>query len=117
MKIPVLRIASFLMVAFLISAWGIVRTQKISRGLDIVEKDVNSIQKGVTTDKEIMKMFGPPTKVRDTAEGPQFFYEYTKSGGPQLNLVVSVGGGTLTKTLMVWFDKQGVVTDYAYKAS
>ncbi len=117
MRNNVLRLASFFLIAFLITACGIVRTQKISRGLDIATSDVNSIQKGVTTDKEVMKLFGPPTKVRDTAEGQQFFYEYTKSGGPQLNLVVSVGGGTLTKTLMVWFDKQGVVTDYAYKAS
>jgi len=117
MRNNVVRLASFFLIAFLITACGIVRTQKISRGLDILTSDVNSIEKGKTTDKEIMKKFGPPTKVRDTAEGQQFFYEYTKSGGPQLNLVVSVGGGTLTKTLMVWFDKQGVVTDYAYKAS
>jgi phosphatidylglycerol---prolipoprotein diacylglyceryl transferase len=117
MKLPVLRVAAYVLVAYMMTACGIVKTQQISRGLNIAESDVNRIVKGQTTEKEIMKMFGPPTKVRDTAEGQEFFYDFTKSGGLQLNLVVSAGGSTVTKTLLVWLDKQGVVTDYAYKAS
>ncbi len=108
--------ALVLAVAFF-AACGIIKTQKISRGHDIRQSEVGQIQKGVDTEKDILKIFGPPTKWRDTEEGKEFFYEYAKAGGPQWNLVLSVGGGTATKTLLVWFDKQGVVTDYAYKTS
>jgi len=117
MKLPMSRITVFILVASLLAACGIIKTQKISRGLDILGSDVNQIVKDKTTEKEIIKTFGPPTKIRDTEDGKEFFYEYTKSGGPQWNLVVSVGGDTVTKTLLVWLDKKGVVTDYAYKKS
>ena len=99
------------------AACGIVKTQQITRGIDINATDVNQIQKGKTTEKEIFHLFGPPTKWRDTPEGKEYFYEYSKAGGPQWNLLVSVGGGTATKTLLVLFDKNSMVTDYAYKTS
>ncbi len=111
------RLLTLILAVAVFAACGIIRTQQISRGFDIHPSDVNSIVKGETTEKEILKTFGSPTKVRDTADGKEFFYEYTKSGGPQLNLIISVGGGTATKTLLVWLDKQGVVTDYAYKTA
>jgi outer membrane protein assembly factor BamE (lipoprotein component of BamABCDE complex) len=99
-------------------ACGIVKTQSVSRGYDIQQSEVNNIQKGITTEKDVVKMFGPPTKVRDDADGgKEYFYDYARSGGPQWNLGVSVGGGTVQKSLLVWLDKNGVVTDYAYKQS
>src|SRR3989338_7652400 len=110
------RLLTLILAVAVFAACGIIRTQKISRGFDIRPSVVYSIVKGTTTEKEILKTFGSPTKVRDTADGKEFFYEYTKSGAPQLNLIISVGGGSTTKTLLVWLDKQGVVTDYAYKA-
>lgn len=117
MKVPALRILALILVASLIGACGIVKTQTVSRGIDIEKSDVREIVKGETTEKEIIMLFGPPTKVRDLDDGKQFFYEYTKVGGVQWNLLISVGGSTTTKTLLVWFDKKGVVTDYAYKRS
>jgi outer membrane protein assembly factor BamE (lipoprotein component of BamABCDE complex) len=105
-------------VIMIYGACGIVKTQSVSRGYDIQQSEVNKIQKGTTTEKDIMKMFGPPTKVRDGADGgKEFFYDYAKTGGPQWNLGVSVGGGTVEKSLLVWLDKNGVVTDYAFKQS
>ena len=94
---------------------GIVSTQEMSRGHNIHRSDTNQIVKGRTTEKDVIKLFGAPTKVRDTNDGRELFYEYTKTGGLQWNLVVTVGGNTSTKSLMVWLDKNGVVTDYAFK--
>ena len=96
---------------------GIIKTQSAIRGHNIASGDVNSIQKGTSTEKDILKLFGPPTKVRDTEEGKEYFYEYAKTGGFQWNLVFSIGGSTTVKTLIVWLDKKGVVTDYAFKKS
>lgn len=75
------------------------------------------MQKGVTTEKEVLKTFGPPTKVRETDRGKEFLYEYSKSGGPRWDLGISVGGSTVTKSLIVWLDKRGIVEDYAFKRS
>ncbi len=96
---------------------GIISTQKVSRGFDIHSSDVDAIQKGTTNEHDILRLFGPPTKVRDTDSGKEYFYEYSKDGGIRWNLVFSFGGSTTTKTLLVWFDKNGVVTDYAFKKS
>jgi len=40
-----------------------------------------------------------------------------KEGGLRWNLIVSVGGGSTIKILIIWFNKQNVVTDYAFKHS
>jgi len=112
---PKLKLAALVLAAVFFTACGIVRTQTLTRGHDIKSSDVDRIVKGTTTEKDLLKLFGPPTKVRDSATGKEFYYEYTQSGGPQWNLLISVGGGTTTKTLLVWMDKNGVVTDYAYK--
>lgn len=103
--------------AVFFAACGIIKTQQITRGQDIRATDVSQIKKGVSTERDILHLLGPPTKSRETEDGKEFFYEYAKSGGPQWNLLISVGGGTAIKTLLVWFDKNGVVTDYVFKSS
>lgn len=101
-----------------LSGCGIVRWQKTTRGHDIGKSEVGALVKGTSTERDVLKLFGPPTKVRDTQEGgKEYLYEYAKTGGLQWNLVFSVGGNTTIKTLLVWLDKEGVVTDYAYKQS
>ncbi len=102
---------------FFFAACGIISTQEMHRGHDIEHSDVNTIVKGRTTETEVVKVFGPPTKVRDTDQGKELFYEYEKTGGFKWNFVLSIGGGTVTKTLLVWLDKNGVVTDYAFKTT
>lgn len=114
---PILKLTTLILVVAFFAACGIIKTQQLTRGHDIGAGNVNRIQKGITTEREILHLFGPPTKQRETAEGKEFFYEYSKAGGPQWNLLISVGGGTLTKTLLIWFDKNGVVTDYVFKTS
>jgi hypothetical protein len=73
--------------------------------------------KGKTTERDIVKTFGPPTKVKNTHEGKEYLYEYSKEGGLRWNLIVSVGGISTIKALIIWFNKQNVVTDYAFKQS
>lgn len=103
--------------AMSLAACGIISTQTATRGHDISGSEVDQLQKGQSTEKDVLKLFGPPTKVRDTEEGKEFLYEYAKSGGLKWNLLFSVGGGTEQKSLLVWLDKNGVVTDYAFKQS
>lgn len=114
---PASKLIALSFAAVFFAACGIIKTQQITRGYDIQAADVSRIEKGVSTEKDILRWFGPPTKSRETADGKEFFYEYAKSGGPQWNLLISVGGDTATKTLLVWFDKNNVVTDYAYKSN
>ena len=95
----------------------LVATDKLTRGHNLVTSDVNAIQKGVTTEKDVLKLFGPPTKIRDTATGQELLYEYAKSGGLRWLAVIQIGGSTQTKSLIVWLDKNGVVEDYAFKVT
>lgn len=111
------KLASLFAAAVFLTACGIISTQKVTRGHDISSTAVNSLLKGQSTEKDVLKLFGPPTKVRDTEDGKEFLYEYASSGGVKWNLLFSVGGGTKVKTLMVWLDKNDVVTDYAFKVS
>ncbi len=113
----VLKLTLVALAASALTACGIVTTQKVSRGLDISGSSVNSIVKNQTTEKDIIKLFGAPSKYRETADGKELFYEYAKSGGVRWNLLFSFGGGSEIKTLYVWLDKNGVVTDYAFKKS
>ena len=113
---PASRLIPLIFAAAFFAACGIIKTQQILQGHDIRATDVSQIKKGVTTEKEIVRLFGPPTKWRETEEGKEFFYEYLRGGGPQWNLLISVGGGTATKTLLVWLDKNGVVLNACHCA-
>jgi len=115
MKQPIWKITALVLVVALTAACGVLKTQRVERGHDIDKGDVNDIVKGTTTEREILKLFGPPTKLRDTDAGKELYYEYTKTGGFKWDLLISIGGSSVTKTLLVWLDKNGVVTDYAYK--
>lgn len=113
----IVKLGLLVFAATALTACGLITTQKITRGLDIPGSKVNAIVKNQTTEKDLIRMFGAPLKYRETAEGKEFFYEYAKSGGVRWNLLFSFGGGTQIKTLYVWMDKNGVVTDYAYNKS
>src|SRR5262249_32939102 len=61
----------------LFAGCGIVKTEKIERGFDIHDGDVQNIVKGKTTERDFVKTFGPPTKVKNTHEGKEYLYEYS----------------------------------------
>ncbi len=114
---PIVKLMPLIFAVIFFAACGIIKTQQMTRGHDIQSAHIAQIKKGVSTEREMLHLFGPPTKARETEDGKEFFYEYAKSGGIQSNLLISVGGSTVTKTLLVWFDKNGVVTDYVFKSS
>lgn len=95
----------------------LIATDKQTRGHNLLSGDVKKIEKGVTTEKDIIKLFGPPTKLRDTETGQEYLYEYAQSGGLRWTLMFHFGGSTQVKSLVVWFNKNGVVEDYAYKVN
>ncbi len=99
------------------SACVIATTPSTTRGFDIKQSEVSKIVKGQTTEQEIIGMFGNPSKYRNTAQGKEFFYEYAKAGGDVYVLNIATSGGTVQKTLLVFFNKKGVVTNYVYKKS
>jgi outer membrane protein assembly factor BamE (lipoprotein component of BamABCDE complex) len=99
------------------SACSIATTPKLTRGFDINPNHVNSIVKGRTTESEIIKMFGPPAKYRMTETGKEFLYDYAKAGGEIYFCNILLHGGTKQKSLLVIFNKEGVVIEYVYKES
>jgi len=108
-------LALLIPIVFLVSACGILTTQTTHTGHNILPSDVQAIVKGKTTEREIVKMFGPATRITDIVDGKELLFEYTKTGGLQWNLGISFGGSEVTKSLIVWLDKSGIVSDYAYK--
>jgi len=66
---------------------------------------VPKIEKGKTTQQDIQKMFGEPLNVRKTDTGEVWSYHVSEVG-PIFNP---------TRSLDIYFDKSGVVTDYTYK--
>ena len=111
------KLCTVILLTGLLTGCGIISYQTTERGHHLAQSDVQGIVKGQTTERDVLKIFGPPSKMRDTDEGKEFLYEYDKSGGLRWNLGISVGGGTAVKTLIVWLDKKGIVTDYAFKQS
>jgi outer membrane protein assembly factor BamE (lipoprotein component of BamABCDE complex) len=117
MKKSLFGLALLVMALAVYGACVVATTPSTSRGYDIKSENVKNIVEGKTTESEILKMFGPPAKFRNTAEGKQFFYDYARAGGETYLLNIGLGGGVVQKTLLVTFDKEGVVTNYAYKES
>ena len=114
----ILKWVGLVTVVVFFAACGIITTQEVKKGIEIKDNDVQTILKGTTTEHEIVKMFGVPTKEQPAEDGGKaLYYEYSKSGGLQWNAGVSVGGGTENSQLVVWLNKNGVVTDYAFKKS
>lgn len=107
-----------LVLAFAVcTACAIATTPKVSRGFDIPNDKVGNIVKGQTTESQIIEMFGPPGLYKTTEEGKEFLYEYAKAGGEIYFCNMVIYGGPKQKTLLVIFDKKGVVTNYVYKES
>lgn len=98
-------------------ACAIATTPKVTRGYDIPQSSVNKIVKGQTTEQELIKILGNPSKFKNTDAGKEFFYEYAKAGGDLYIMNIATTGGTVQKSLLVWLNKEGVVTDYVYKQS
>jgi len=80
----------------------------ISHGTEITEKELASIKLGVTTKKEIYRMFGEPTKSLEN--GTLLFFSWTR--GDQSALMGMGSTDTTTKSLMIEFDNENIVKDH-----
>jgi len=84
---------------------------------------VDKIEKGKTTEKEIVANLGNPMSVSITPEGHKFLmYMYTYAQTKASSFIPFVGaftGGadTSTQMLQIWLDKNGIVTNFAFTNS
>jgi len=91
-----------------------------SYGKKIDANAINKIEKGITTENEVIAMLGNPMSVGVTPDGKRFLmYMYTQSQAKASTFIPIVGafvGGadTKTQTLQIWVDENGVVSTYAY---
>ena len=80
----------------------------------------NSIQEGVTTEKEVVSKLGAPFSKGVTPDGDRFYlYTYTHAQTKASTFIPIVGafaGGanTQTQTLQIWFTKEGVVKSHSF---
>jgi len=81
------------------------------------------IAKGVTTQSQVRALLGAPNSTDFTDSGNQIWhYSYQKATSMGRNFVplvniVSSGANVEAKELALFFDKQGVVQDYAMQES
>ncbi|WP_419307278.1 outer membrane protein assembly factor BamE domain-containing protein [Chromohalobacter israelensis] len=91
-----------------------------SYGKKIDANTIKQIEKGKTTEAQIVAMLGSPMSVGVTPDGEKILmYMYTKSQAKASTFIPVVGafvGGadTKTQTLQIWIDENGVVSTYAY---
>lgn len=94
-----------------------------SYGNKIDSNYANSIEKGVTTEQEVVSAMGQPMTVSVTPDGLKlYYYIYTRSQAKASTFIPIVGafaGGADTETqiLQIWFDDAGVVQNFAYNKS
>ena len=80
----------------------------INHGTEITEKQLASIKLGVTTKKEIYRIFGEPTKSLEN--GTLLFFSWTR--GEQGAFMGMGSTDTTTKSLMIEFDDENIVKDH-----
>lgn len=79
-----------------------------------------SIEKGVTTESQVVEALGSPMSVGITPDGKRFaLYMYTYAQAKASSFIPVVGlfaGGSDTETqmLQIWYDANGVVSNYMY---
>jgi outer membrane protein assembly factor BamE (lipoprotein component of BamABCDE complex) len=82
-------------------------------GTQFDEKQVSKIEKGKTTQEEIQNLFGDPSGKGSNADGEtQWTYSYTHASS-----LTGYDSKVQMKTLMITFDKSGIVKDFNYQES
>jgi outer membrane protein assembly factor BamE (lipoprotein component of BamABCDE complex) len=94
-----------------------------SYGKKIDANLIKQIEKGKTTETQLISMLGSPMSVGITPDGKKFLmYMFVQSKTKASTFIPIVGafvGGadTTSQTLQVWIDDKGVVSTYAYNNS
>lgn len=112
-----------LMVLLIISVCGCT-IGRVYRGSEIKEDPKDRIIAGTTTKGEILRIFGPPYWVQKQYDGDIFVYTYHRKNSSTLaleepvftNITLFVYRRIQEKrdSLVILFDKDGVVKDYGY---
>ncbi len=86
-----------------------------------IDPDFSSrIKKGSTTEAQVIRAIGSPMSVSIMPDGQKFaMYMYTYAQTKASTLIPIVGafvGGvnSQTQSLQIWYDSEGIVTNYAY---
>jgi len=99
-------VAMAIMIALVAGLVGCVGA--ITKGKKFDETMVAQIQKGVTTQDNIVSMFGEPVSTRKTDKGEVFSYTMYEANALMPDH---------EQSLDVYFNKKGVVTDYKHSSA
>lgn len=94
-----------------------------SYGNKIDANYASSIKKGVTTESQVVQALGNPMSVGLAPDGQRFaLYMYTYAQAKASSYIPVVGlfaGGSDAESqmLQIWYDANGVVTNYSYNKS
>lgn len=90
-----------------------------SVGTPINGSNVSSIQKGITTKDQILKLFGNPSTSTISDNGTMFIYSFAKTQTSASTFIPIVGifhsgYNTDIQTLSIVFDDKNIVKNYSY---
>ena len=105
----------FLNILFLSSCF----TTSNQQGVDNLwrdESNISTIEKGKTTQKEIIEIFGPPSQIINLDKGSVFYYLLQEKGGKGLFLLLYnfKDEKIIYDRAIFFFNDKGVLTDYGY---
>ncbi|MDR3455847.1 MAG: hypothetical protein P4N60_00255 [Verrucomicrobiae bacterium] len=81
----------------------------VSTGKNFDESRINQIQKGETTEAQLVEMFGKPNqRTTSTITGAMLGWVYSKGNAG------FAGATSSNKTLTVFLDQAGIVKDYSF---
>lgn len=105
-----------IIISLLFSGCAMVSYQSKSEGTGITKKQLNTIKPGVTTKKEILMSLGPPDEIIPDTAGEAFVYKHTTTSEAKFEFLLGLSReSSKTKTLTIFFNKDGVVESYSYK--
>ena len=79
-----------------------------------VESNISGIEKGKTTQEEIIELFGPPSQILNLDEGSVFYYLLQRKEGMGVFLLLYNfrDEKIIFDRAIFFFNDQGVLTDY-----
>lgn len=94
-----------------------------SAGIQIDPNRIKDIQKGITTEREVIDFFGRPSSSGATSDGEVYYiYTFVRTNTKAATFVPVVGlftGGSDTEIeiLQIWFDSNKVVKNFHFNTN
>jgi len=115
---------AFILFSLLIFLWGC-SLGRVYIGSEIRDDPKEKIKTGSTTKSEILETFGPPDRIQKQYDGDIFVYAYLRKNSSKFTIEESyITNLTLFQysriqqkkdSLVILFDKDGVVKNYGYQ--